>query len=363
MPEEKYLSEVLDVSQFKRNAVNLIVAPCGSGKTRAVFEKVVPLATGKHRVLYLIDSISGKEQILQRPDARIYGEDWLVSNDKNMIIFDYSEFELDKVVIMTYAKFGALVKRYPNFYKMLEIIVCDEAHKLPEMAVWDRGGCTSTALNEIKQLCRYNHGQLVCVLTATPRKIENALKCTLHRIEFESTVKCYHQIETEYYRNIEEVIKELPHCQQSICYITHIKQMIRMEECAQALGYTTCSLWSINNTDHEMTDRQHYIRQELIEKQSIPQDIEILFINQSYETSINICNKIHTVIVHSKDSDIQIQARGRVRSDIQKLCVFDRSKAALLIPEEYLNTPLFTDDTKELSNKLGFRDIEGRTVK
>ena len=55
----KYLSDVLDVSQFQRGKINLIEAPCGCGKTTCAKGKIADLASSRNKVLYLIDTTNG----------------------------------------------------------------------------------------------------------------------------------------------------------------------------------------------------------------------------------------------------------------------------------------------------------------
>ena len=55
----KYLSDVLDTTQFQRGKINLIEAPCGCGKTTCAKGKIADLASSRNKVLYLIDTTNG----------------------------------------------------------------------------------------------------------------------------------------------------------------------------------------------------------------------------------------------------------------------------------------------------------------
>jgi len=65
MEEQHFLSESLVYESFKLGALNLITAPCGSGKTTAAF-KTIPeyLHIKPNRCLILINSVSGAEEFV-----------------------------------------------------------------------------------------------------------------------------------------------------------------------------------------------------------------------------------------------------------------------------------------------------------
>ena len=61
----KYLSELIDLSALKIDALNVVKAPTGSGKTYFALT-AIPESIGEKalwQVVYLIDTINGKEQI------------------------------------------------------------------------------------------------------------------------------------------------------------------------------------------------------------------------------------------------------------------------------------------------------------
>ena len=72
-----FLSEVLEVDQFKRGQANIIVAPCHSGKTRANGKIISTHATAPEFVLCLIDTKAGKQAIITREEATAYRSRWI----------------------------------------------------------------------------------------------------------------------------------------------------------------------------------------------------------------------------------------------------------------------------------------------
>ena len=62
----KYLSDVLDVSQFQRGKINLIEAPCGCGKTTCAKGKIADLASSRNKVLVPLNTERWKNVHLLR---------------------------------------------------------------------------------------------------------------------------------------------------------------------------------------------------------------------------------------------------------------------------------------------------------
>ena len=66
----KYLSELVDAAALQKGRLNVIKAPTGSGKTYFALEHIPSLVPDSvHQVVYLIDTINGKEQILRNYNA------------------------------------------------------------------------------------------------------------------------------------------------------------------------------------------------------------------------------------------------------------------------------------------------------
>lgn len=70
MTGTKYLSELVSMAMLQKNKLNIIKAPTGSGKTYFALH-AIPSNTEDplHKVVYLIDTINGKEQILRNYNA------------------------------------------------------------------------------------------------------------------------------------------------------------------------------------------------------------------------------------------------------------------------------------------------------
>ena len=63
----KYLSELVSIDMLQKDKLNIIEAPTGSGKTYFALNYIpTAIKDAYHKVLYLIDTINGKEQLLAK---------------------------------------------------------------------------------------------------------------------------------------------------------------------------------------------------------------------------------------------------------------------------------------------------------
>ena len=139
----RYLSEALSLDGFRKGFLNLIEAPVSSGKTYFALTKLPQLAKHQNRIVYLIDTIAGRDQIEQmNRNVRFYTPNWrkgIVQDDETheyeAIDFETGEIaaEGNNITIMTYACFGHLAKYHPAFLDELEMVICDELHSISWM--------------------------------------------------------------------------------------------------------------------------------------------------------------------------------------------------------------------------------------
>ena len=110
----EYLSTLLSEEDIGNDgAIDLIVAPCGAGKTSFALDVVASMWGGPQKTVYLIDTIAGKDQLLQNPKCQCYNREWRENDYPENLTTD------GKVTVMTYAFFGTLCKHFPNWYEGL----------------------------------------------------------------------------------------------------------------------------------------------------------------------------------------------------------------------------------------------------
>ena len=186
------LSDVLDINELVMDKLNIIQAPTRSGKTYAALHKMSELR-GTKRMLYLIDTTAGKENILNSYEQ--------VEEYNKAIIDEVLKDDAKKIepiaTIMTYAKFGYAIKF--GFLNLSEfgLIVCDELQSLINYMEWAderlrnafplaleeerkefliKGDLSHIAFNTIVKILD-NTEQKICLvaLSATPSAIKSKI--------------------------------------------------------------------------------------------------------------------------------------------------------------------------------------------
>ncbi|MFR7990108.1 MAG: DEAD/DEAH box helicase family protein [Anaerovoracaceae bacterium] len=364
MKGEKYLSEAVHAEEIKVGQLNLVRAPVGAGKTYWALNTLVEEVTDKNRMVYLIDTINGKEQLLQHERTTYYDRRWQEIVNRGQVWFGEK-----KVVVMTYAKFGVLAERYPNFGFDFELILCDEIHNLirfntftqntPQDKQWH-----AIARARIEKIIQKSVKTKVIGLSATPERAENEFssrRIPVHEVTVDKEVRRFETRRECRYTNLEYLIENLPKGKIGLVYVAHITQMKNFVERAKAKGLRAIAIWSINNKEHLMTEEQLAARDYILKNEVLPSEYDVVIINASSETSINIRGHIDYVVIHSSKEEVRVQVRGRYRNDLEELYVYD--KDSLEVPPEFLDIPLFREDREELCKILRQTDDFKRLVK
>lgn len=379
-----FLSEIIDFDEIGVcGYLNLIVSPCGSGKTTLALNHLAPMYGNPARSLYLIDTVAGQDQLLQNPKFRCYDKDWRE---------DFADTPLQddgRILVMTYARFGTLCKYFPDWHIGLDTIICDEIHKLIEMMIWSRSSnipdednIYAIAWGYIFRAFHLEEVPAVYGLTATPEPLYNdfhdkndfwdddpvrfqeKLDHFIYTVPLHGTPRHYEQKTTEDYNNLTMLCYRLPPDKKGIIYVPRITQMIKCIEILKKRGIDAVGIWSPHNEEWWMDKRQYTVRKHIIEQAAIPDDVDILLINKSCETSINIKSHVDYIVVHSSQDDVQTQAIGRYRNDVDLVYLYNPYIwDDIILPNEMLNTPLYKEDVDNYIEKLDIRDEQGHLMK
>ena len=342
----KFLSQAVALDTLQTDKLNIIKAPTGSGKTYFALTAIpATLTDAVHQVVYLIDTINGREQILKNYNARPMYRYWDVEVNGEALNFE----DDDRIVIITYAKFGILLEKYPDFHTHFEYIICDELHSLFNFARFgQQPNAHSIAKHGIERAVRNGHTKVIA-LSATPERIKREFDAPHCDVPVDdSDLIHYETRQVIPYTNLDYLLTTLEPSETGICFVSHITTMKAIEAEARELGLNPISIWSIRNTDHAMSEEQLNARKHLLNNFEIPAEYNLLIINASSETSLKIKSHVDYVIVHSMDNETQVQVRGRVNSDLSCLYLPSNDPSALTVPEDFLNRPLFTQDKAEL---------------
>ena len=149
-------------------------------------------------------------------------------------------FEQGKIIVMTYAKMGLLLKHFPEAFNAVEIIICDEIHQIKNYIDWSRKetakrfpGVTKEEIDYwISVSCgpylastyieRMAAGlslgnkdekilkqKLIVALSATPAKAYALFGQQINEIRINAQLVAYETLHTIYYTNLASVIRNL----------------------------------------------------------------------------------------------------------------------------------------------------------
>lgn len=393
MSDDNFISDSLVYSSFQLGSLNLINAPCGSGKTTAAFQTIPNyLNIEPRRSLILINSVSGAEEFVKNDLAYFFdynGKEW----------DSYFLPQYDKPTTMTYAAFGAKCKKQELDPHNYDYIVCDELHTLnksiaiartklkkqyPQAAPWEINDmlqmtCFSyIAIENIQQLLK-EKTTWIFALTATPGQLYKydlaKLGEWIHEVQFSQKLRAY-EILTQYeYSEIEPILRMmLPENRKRLFYFNTIKELNKYKKILIDCGRQAEAIWALGASpkmdQHALTTRDY-----ILKEHRFPDDVQDLLINGAYETAISIKDPlVKESYIHTGNKDTQVQARNRLRQDLEIVGYYNSDKAKQQkktqtraereqelynsyvdrIPDEYFNIKLTTELKQELIQLLGF---------
>lgn len=379
-----YLGDVIDINQFKRGQVNIVVAPCHSGKTTAAIKIFTEHRSLSPEGLFLIDTTAGRDSLLSHQPAQ--RTPYEIAELLNPFSFA-SIARQDRFITETYCEFGGRVWQAPESFDHIGLIICDEIHNLirylkieeannqkedPDGIFAELGGGHQEYAHALRFLTEKAASDdpkapLIIVMTATPKLVRrklDELKTPYAIFDYTGKVCSDKTATTLHYANFSSLIEKLDG--RAIIYTPSIRQIQKFKTLADNGQRKIVCLWSVHNTDYPMSKEQLSIRAQILQTERIPDDIDLLFINAAYETSINIRNEdFKTMVIHTGDEDAQIQARGRLRHDIDTLYLYDSNHKhiAEYFPREYCNVPLSSSDRKMIAEKMALTNTKGRPLK
>lgn len=382
--KKPYLSDVIKPVFLIRGIVNLIVAPCHSGKTTAANKILTESGAMSPRGLLLIDTTAGRDALLKHEMAqRTPAELAELFN----VYTRAADAVGDRFITMTYYEFGCYARIYPKPLDSFDVIICDEIHNLIKYLAIEDGQNRrnfpegiiegldyldleyASAFDYLLSRTSKNeaHPPLVVMMTATPERLrtkfrERNVRYILH--DYTDKVRCDKTENIHHYANLGALLQKLN--TRTLIYVPTIKCIQEFSEKADDGKRRIMSLWSMHNKKYPMSKEQLAVRDEILNNGYIPADIDMLFINAAYETSINIRNEdFQTIVIHNSNKDVQIQARGRLRHDIKDMYVYDSTYTYIeeYFPKEYLDVPLSANDREMIARDMALTNAKGRPLK
>ena len=386
MDNKLWLSEILKEDNYNvlemANEKNVfIIAPCGCGKSTFIKKELFTDDTKNY--LVLVDNEGVKMQTMK---------DGNICNSKGEILKKNKEgkFELtDKyfgkinIMIMCYAEFGKKVKfdKNKDFINSFDTIVCDEVHNLVDYQQIDDSANLHQAFMQLLE--KYN--TKVIWLTATPHYLDKLSKEypqideNFIAIDYskDKRIKKYTEKRETYISHFSSIVTELRQYKKYfeysngkvLIYTRNVSTMKSIQENLEQLEFIRpVCIWSVNN-NNKLSDEQLKVRNHLIDKGELLEPYNCLIINKAYETGLNIYDeKIEIMVAHTTNPTEQIQARGRIRHDIDLLVLRTNDKkmverSKVTIDEDLLEKWLTKEDLEIfVINKLNLTDDFGRKL-
>ena len=347
---------------YERGKYNIVRTPCGSGKTFHCLNVITANYDGEYgrrfgtcdcyRCLYVTDTSALKESVI---------DSYLRQTGRKKV-------NIRNLEVLTYAKLGRQIELQgiEAIAQTYDYIFLDEIHQLfvyeEKYDGDDDDAYYGLVIDSLEELVRLDT-TLIC-LSATPNKLLDYIRDEIGKGEFNRVkdivpISELHKIKSYVNRydipvfDVSQAISEINiEADDKIFIFAHtIKELQQLEEQCLERGWSVASLWSINQNrkydrvkrdikeakdDNElaelqdellkckpMNDYQLAVRNKLITTGEF--DTQVLILNASYESGINIENDkdsrqrtIHVIVASTEEHTI-VQARGRIRHDIDCL--------------------------------------------
>jgi len=395
--EKQYLTEYLlnlDCKLINQGKINLIDADTGCGKTTFIFGKDgliyktnfytdirYNLSMNLNRVLYVCDTQTLKDEVMKDNEEIVDILTLKGNKSYNDADFDFDKLLLNngKIKVCTYALLGIMMgNEYHrrNIYESFDLIIFDEVHKLIDYSKKYDTPINKVYSNIINQLSAIaTHSLLVC-LSATPwlldykiKHMDNVTKSMYQYVLSKNAKKQLKSYETEnelYVNNIGNMVKTL--CINYDDYVQKIKTtkillftkristQKKFKNMLLEAGYKAEYLCSKNRLE---TQEQKDLRKYIIENKEYPDELDILIINEAYDTGWNLKSKdVKMVLIDSKKKTDIKQVRGRVRDGISILISVrnisddvDDETLEFILPSQYIGVKLIKETKDYLINK------------
>ena len=356
----KYLSEILPINKvMKSDKGAFIISPCGSGKSTFAEE----LIENYNKCLYLCDTTRLKKGIIKELETK----------------------KICNVDVMTYKTFGKhfnrLVDKDEEMIKQYDLIVGDEIHNL--YRYYKKFEYDLDLYRAIELLMTRHDTIKKVILTATPSYVDfflcikDSMLDEYIRYDFtdDKDIIRYEELYKDYITNYHQIQKILQvnipkynlENKKFLIYTPKIETMRYLEKVCSELNMRPICIWS-ENAKEEMTYKQKKFCEKLLEDGQYTDDYNVLIINASTETGINIRDDVQYVIVDSVDPVTRTQVRNRVRHDIVLITLkSDGSRKEkperIRLGDEWLDVPLTTKDKQDLTENLELTDAYGRLLR
>lgn len=356
-----------------------ILAPTSSGKTYYVTNYLCTDDNKKY--LYLCDNSNLKYQIMLEGKTMNSKGEILDKNDCNELTNKF--FGRRNITVMCYQEFGMRIKFNKSFINQYDLIVCDEFHNLFDYYSFSKNSVSLERSIEI--LCNKHLNTKIVAFTATPyavTEMENkypnlfinwVCKSYLNDKRIKKDIS-RRQMRYNNSGQVPYILKEYKADgfdymgDKALIFTTRIKEMKLIETDLINIGLNPICIWSEHNEDLSLSDEQLRVRSYLLQTGELLEPYNVLIINRAMETGVNITDKsFRYCVVNSTNVTQQIQARGRLRFDIELLALLKDgdglTEITVTVPDEYLDIDLTKEDKDRLVEYFNIKDNKSRIIK
>lgn len=364
---------------WKNDKLNFLPFPAGSGKTTAI-TSYVPQNLNLKKILIIESRKSKVDQMIAEGEA----VDWESRNFS------------DTIVVLTYQKFGYLVKTGEINSYSFDLIAADEIHDLAQSINMDKGNIVQQyggylSYEEMMTIFSMTPSHIaakallyyiketniwVCGMTATPQRFYNSknealqqLKDLVNEVQLHDALRSYKVLSTLEYDDYFSTVLNFQENKKRLIFTPTIKKQKETQKLLEMSGRKSCAIWSIHS-QIPMNEKQLKQREYFHVTGKFPPEIQDMIINRAEECGININEKIDEIIIDSNDETSITQVCGRPRADIpilykpklkkeRQLTIKNARNNSFMnfsyeIPERFINKKLSTNDKKELIKEINF---------
>ena len=278
-----FLTEIVtddDLSKIRPGCFNVLAAPRGWGKTTFMFDpRILQLARDRKHIVYLVHNRAMRADIHKRYPAETVefidaaADSWLASHGRKM--WDAAA-ELDKIHVMCYQTFAAMLRRDTTWLDDIDLIVWDEfddvyqyyqaeiakvKREFPDLkeerlaALLQEGRHSSIAafIYQIQTMILEPARIRLLAISATPEVAAPIFGDCINYILSGRLHEIYDARETIYVESIASAVLNgtiVPN--NNMCpwvFTPRIADILRLAELFKSRGFNVLMLWSFDNTN------------------------------------------------------------------------------------------------------------------
>ncbi len=279
-----------------------------------------------------------------------------------------------KMPVMTYAGFGTEVRHNEDSFKWhdFDYIICDEMQNLVNYQSFNERSTNLKKAEEALRTIARECNTTIVAMSATPQKIRERFGSLCYDVPFDHSELA--QLETHhtipYKGSTYDLLLSLKG-KRGILYTARISEMKDFIEFANSIGMRANGFWSTSAKGEPLSREQLDLREKVLARETIPDDIDLLVINRASETCIKIQEKnchIDFMVVHDSNKEIQTQVRGRYHGDLAEFYYHDNYDVLVYqieqtqIPANYFGKRLYSEDWYALIRHLNLKYPNGTYI-